>query len=161
MLREAILKLDPEIVFTEDVSAADVAAATVAPTRIGAALLGSFGALALLLAAVGLYGVIAYSVSLRTRELGVRVAIGARPRDVLLLVLGQGGRLALVGVGIGAMLAAGVGKVLESLLYGVGAFDPLAYAVAATLLLVVATAANLAPALQASRVDPLRALRSE
>jgi ABC-type antimicrobial peptide transport system permease subunit len=80
---------------------------------------------------------------------------------VLGLVLRQGGRLALVGVGIGALLAAGVGKVLESLLYGVGAFDPLAYAAAAALLLGVATAANLIPALQASRVDPMRALRSE
>jgi predicted permease len=161
MLRAAVLKLEPDVVFTEDVPAAEVAATTVAPTRIGAALLGSFGVLALLLAAVGLYGVIAYSVSLRTREVGVRMALGARPADVARLVLGQGGRLALAGVVVGAALAAGVGKVLESLLYGVGAFDPLAYAIAAALLLAVATAANLVPALQAARIDPMRVLRGE
>ena len=117
--------------------------------------------LALLLASVGLYGVIAYSVSLRTREVGVRMALGAKPRDIARLVLGQGGRLALAGVAIGAALAAGVGKVLESMLYGVGAFDPAAYAIAAALLLAVAVAANLVPALQAARIDPMRVLRGE
>lgn len=161
MLRAAVLKLEPDLVFTEDVPASDVAATTVAPTRIGAMLLGSFGVLALLLASVGLYGVIAYSVSLRTREVGVRMALGAKPRDIARLVLGQGGRLALTGVGIGALLAVGVGKVLESLLYGVGAFDPAAYAIAAALLMAVAAAANLVPALQAARIDPMRVLRGE
>jgi ABC-type antimicrobial peptide transport system permease subunit len=161
MLRAAVLKLEPDVVFTEDVPASDVAATTVAPTRIGAMLLGSFGVLALLLASVGLYGVIAYSVSLRTREVGVRMALGAKPRDIARLVLGQGGRLALTGVGIGALLAVGVGKVLESLLYGVGAFDPAAYAIAAALLMAVAAAANLVPALQAARIDPMRVLRGE
>jgi predicted permease len=160
-LRAAILKLEPDVVFTEDLPAAEVAATTVAPTRIGALLLGAFGALALLLAAIGLYGVVAYSVSRRTREVGVRMALGARPRDVLALVLRQGGRLALVGIGVGAVLAALAGRVLESLLYGVSALDPLAYAVAAAVLLAVATLANLVPALVAARVDPMRALRSE
>jgi ABC-type antimicrobial peptide transport system permease subunit len=160
-LRAAILKLEPDIVFTEEAPASEVAATTLAPTRIGAALLGAFGALALLLAAVGLYGVIAYSVSLRTREVGVRMALGARPKDVLRLVLAQGGRLALVGSATGALLAALVGRVLESLLYGVSALDPLAYGVAAAVLLAVALAANLAPALGAARIDPMRALRSE
>jgi len=132
-----------------------------APTRIGAVLLGAFGALALLLAAVGLYGVIAYSVSMRTREMGVRMALGAEPRDLLRLVMRQGGRLALVGIGAGAVLAALVGRVLGSLLYGVSALDPIAYVVAATVLLAVAALAAFVPALSAARLDPLRALRTE
>lgn len=160
-LRAAILKLEPAIVFTEDVPAAELAAQTLAPTRIGAVLLGAFGGLALLLAAVGLFGVISYSVSQRTREVGVRMALGARPRDVLRLVLRQGGRLAVAGVATGALLAALVGRVLESLLYGVSPRDPLAFGLAAAVLLAVAAAANLAPALTAARVDPMRALRSE
>jgi ABC-type antimicrobial peptide transport system permease subunit len=98
---------------------------------------------------------------MRTRELGVRMALGARPGDVLRLVLRQGGRLALVGIGAGVLLAALVGRVLGSLLYGVSALDPLAYAIAATILLAVAALASIVPALTASRVDPLRALRSE
>jgi predicted permease len=160
-LRAAVLKLEPDVVFTEDAPGAEVAATTVAPTRIGATLLGAFGILALLLAAVGLYGVISYSVSLRTREMGVRIALGAGRGDVLRLVLRQGVRLALLGVGAGALLAVLVGRVLAALLYGVSPLDPLAYALAATILLLVAAAANLVPALGAARVDPMRALRAE
>jgi predicted permease len=160
-LRAAVLRLEPNVVFTEDVAAAEVAATTLAPTRIGAVILGAFGMLALLLAAVGLYGVIAYSVSLRTRELGVRVALGAGRADLLRLVLVQGGRIALVGLAAGVLLAALVGRVLEALLYGVSPLDPVAYALAVTVLLVVAALANLAPAVSAARVDPIRALHSE
>jgi predicted permease len=160
-LRAAILRLEPNLVFTEDAPATEVLATTLAPTRIGALLLGAFGALALLLAAAGLYGVIAYSVSLRTREVGVRMALGARPRDVLSLVLSQGARLAACGVLIGGFLAALASRVLESLLYGVSAVDPIAYTLATAVLLLLAGAANFAPALAASRIDPMRALRSE
>jgi predicted permease len=161
MLRSAILALEPNVVFTEDRPATEVVATTVTPTRIGAGLLGAFGALALLLAAVGLYGVVAYSVTLRTREMGVRMALGARPVEVLQLVLRQAGRLSLMGIGAGAVLAAVVAQVLQSLLYGVSALDPLAYAAAAVILLAVVALASLGPALTAARVDPLRALRSE
>ena len=161
MLRDAIRKLDPEILFTEDVSARQVAETTMAPTRIGALILGAFGGLALLLAAVGLYGVVSHSVSRRTREVGIRMALGAERGQVLRLILAEGGRLALVGIGLGAVAAAGVGRVLESLLYGVSSFDPLAYAIAAGLLLIVALAANLVPALTAATIDPVRALRTE
>jgi putative ABC transport system permease protein len=161
MLRQALWALEPEIVFTEDVPAEQVAAATVMPTRVGALVLGAFGALALLLAGVGLYGVVAYSVSRRTREVGIRMALGAERRTVLRLILAQGGRLALVGVALGATASVGVGRLLESLLYGVSGFDPIAYGAAAGILLLTACLANLVPALTAARLDPVRALRSE
>ena len=161
MLRAALLALEPEIVFTSDVPAEDVAATTVAPTRIGAVVLGAFGALALLLAAVGVYGVVAYSVSRRTREVGIRMALGAERGQVLRMVLWQGGRLAAVGIVLGAVAAAGTGQLLESMLYGVSGLDPMAYAVACGLLLAVAVAANLVPAITAARIDPMRALRRE
>jgi putative ABC transport system permease protein len=160
-LRAALLRLEPEIVFSEDAAATEVVGVTMAPTRIGAMLIGGFGGLALLLAAVGLYGVIAYSVSLRTREVGIRMALGAERAQVVWLVLTQGGRLALAGVGLGLVGAALLGRVLESLLYGVSAYDPVAYGAAATILLLVATLANLAPAIAASRINPLTALRTE
>ena len=147
-LRQAIRALEPEVAFTEDVAATDVAETTMAPTRIAALLVGAFGGLALVLAAVGLYGVIAYAVSLRTRELGLRLALGAERGEVLRLVLAQGARLALAGLTLGAGAAVLVGRLLEGLLYGVGTFDPLAYGGAAAVLLVVATAANLVPAIR-------------
>ena len=160
MLRQAIWALEPDVVFTSDDGAAEAVDTTMAPTRIGAAMVGAIGVLALLLASVGLYGVIAYSVSLRTREIGIRLALGAEPSQVLRMVLGQGVRLALVGVAVGALLAAGAAQVLASLLYGVSAFDPVAYAAASTALVAVALAANFWPALAASLVAPAIAIRS-
>ena len=157
-LRDALWRLERNIVFTADESAAEIAAATMAPTKIGAAMIGGFGALALLLAAVGLYGVIAYSVSLRTREVGIRMALGAERGQVLRLVLTEGGRLALIGTALGATASLAAGQVLESLLYGVSAFDPIAFGVAASVLLVVAAIANFVPALAAARIDPVAAL---
>jgi len=160
-VERALQALDPEIVFTETSTAAEVANVTLTPTRLGASLLSVFGLLALLLAAVGLYGVIAYSVSRRTREVGLRVAMGARGSDVLGMVLGQGMRLAAVGIGLGALLSLALGRVLSSLLYGVSAHDPLAYGAAVLVLALVAGAANLVPAWRAARVSPMRALRYE
>jgi predicted permease len=160
-LRRTVLALEPNIVFTEDVSAAAIAETTMAPTRIGAMVVGAFGLLALALATVGLYGVIAYSVSRRTREVGIRMAVGATRWQVLRLILSQGLRLALVGVGLGSLGAAAAGQLLGSMLYGVSAVDPLALGAAAGLLLIVAAGANLVPARAAARVDPLRALRTE
>jgi len=161
MIRQALWQLEPNIVFTEDLSAGEVAEATMAPTRIGAMLIGAFGALALLLAAVGLYGVIAYSVTLRTREVGIRMALGAGAGQVLRLILRQGGRLALVGIVCGTLVALVVGRLLASLLYGVSGFDVVSYAAAAGLLFVVAVLANVAPAMTAARIDPLKALRRD
>jgi ABC-type antimicrobial peptide transport system permease subunit len=132
-----------------------------APTRIGAGLMGAFGALALLLAAVGLYGVIAYSVSLRTREVGIRMAVGADRSRIVRMVLAQGARLAAAGIVVGGLVSLATARVLASLLYGVSPFDPAAYAFACGLLLAVACLANLVPALSAARIDPLRALKAE
>jgi putative ABC transport system permease protein len=161
MLKEALWAIEPDILFTDDATAEEVAATTVAPTRIGAMVLGAFGALALLLAAVGLYGVIAYSVSRRTREVGIRVALGAERWQVVRMILGQGARLGAAGVALGALGAAATAQVLGSLLYGVSGLDPAAYAVAIGVLLLVVLFANLVPALSAARIDPVRALRTE
>jgi putative ABC transport system permease protein len=161
MLRDALWSIEPDIVFTEDVAAADVADTTMLPTRVGAMLLGAFGGLALGLAAIGLYGVVAYSVSQRTREIGIRVALGAPRASVLRLLASRGAFLALTGLALGAVAAGAVGRLLESMLYGVSSFDLIAFGVAAALLLAIAAIANLVPALGAMRVDPVRALRSE
>lgn len=160
MLRQALWALEPDILFTDDTSAEQVAATTIAPTRIGAMVLGGFGALALMLAAIGLYGVVAYSVSRRTREVGIRLALGAEPWQVLRVILGHGGRLALAGIVVGVLAAVGVARVIDSLLYGVSGFDPLAYGAAAGVLMLVALLANLVPAVNAARLDPVRALRT-
>ncbi len=160
-IRSEILAMEPEIVFTDEGTASEVVELTLLPTRLGARLLGAFGALALLLAAVGLYGVIAYAVNRRTHEVGLRMALGAEAPAVLKMILRQGMILAIVGVGIGAVLAALVARVLQALLYGVSLVDPISYGVAAVVLLAVALAANLIPAWRASRVSPMAALRYE
>jgi putative ABC transport system permease protein len=123
-------------------------------------MLAAFGLLATVLAALGLYGVIAYSVSRRVREIGIRVALGADRLNVIKLVVGRGMALAAVGVGIGTLCAAALSGLLGSFLYGISALDPLSFAGAALLLLGVALLANYLPARRAACVDPLVALRS-
>jgi predicted permease len=129
--------------------------------RFGVTLLTAFGVIAVALAAIGLYGVLAFIVAQRRREIGVRMALGAQPRDVVADVLGQGLRLALLGVGIGIALALAATRLINSLLFGTSPTDVATFAAVATLLIVVAIAASLVPALRASRVDPLVALRDE
>ena len=129
--------------------------------RMIAGLLSTFALLALLLAAVGLYGVISYSTQVRTREFGIRVALGALPADLLRLVMRQGARLASIGLVIGLAAAAGATRVMETLLFGVSSTDPLTSLAIAVVLLTVAVGASLAPALRAARVDPMRTLRYE
>jgi len=129
--------------------------------RFGVLLLGSFAALALVLAAVGIYSVLSYTVRHRGREIGIRMALGAGVPDVLRLIVGQGMRPALVGMGIGIAAALALGRGLSSLIYGVSASDPWTLAAVAFVLSLVALAACTVPALRAARIDPLRALREE
>jgi len=124
-------------------------------------LLGIFAGLALVLACLGVYGVLAYAVAQRTREIGVRMALGARPWDVTRSVLGRGLKLGVAGLAAGAVLAVGLGALLRSLLFGVTPNAPAVYAGTACLLMVVALAACVIPAQRAARVDPVVALREE
>jgi ABC-type antimicrobial peptide transport system permease subunit len=133
----------------------------VAPRRLTTQLLGFFSVLALTLAALGLYGVIAYSVVQRTQEIGIRMAVGAQRRDVLSLVVKGGLRLVGLGVVLGLASAFALTRVLQTLLFGVTAHDPLTFGGNAVLLVMVATAACVVPALRATRVDPIIALRAE
>jgi ABC-type antimicrobial peptide transport system permease subunit len=128
-------------------------------TRFGALLLGGFALLALALGAFGIYAVVSYGVSQRRGEIGLRLALGARGRDVVAMVLGGGLRPVLVGLGAGLLGSLATGRALAGLLYGVSPVDPPTLATVAVLLLAVATAAGLVPALRATRVDPLAALR--
>lgn len=139
----------------------DLVEPQLAPWRFGATVFGLFGALALVLAALGLYTVLAYAVSQRTREIGVRMALGADPGDVFRLVVGQGLRIVAVGLGLGLLLAVAVGRVAASRLYGVSPHDPLVLMVAASVLLAVAAAASYLPARRAARVEPVVALGAE
>jgi putative ABC transport system permease protein len=132
---------------------------TFAPHRFNMALLAAFAGLALLLAAVGIYGVMTQFVAQRTHEIGIRMALGARPLDVVRLVLGQGARLAFLGLGIGIVVAAAATRLIRSLLYGVSASDPVTFVSVASLLICVVLLACFVPAWRAMRVDPIIALR--
>lgn len=122
---------------------------------------GGFAAAALVLAVVGIYGVIAYAVAQRTRELGIRIALGARRADVFALVLRHGALLALAGIATGTLAALALSRSLASVLYGVSTSDPVTYVAVALLLAAVAVAASLVPARRATRVDPATVMRSE
>ena len=141
----------------------DIIADSLSVRRFSMMLFGAFAALALVLAAIGLYGVVSYLVGQRTHEIGVRLALGAQRGDVLRWVIAQGARMALAGVGIGLVAALGLARVMaqSSLLFGVRAVDPLTFAGVALLLIAVALAACYVPARRATRADPLTALRAE
>ena len=128
--------------------------------RLNLLLFAMLGSLALVLAVIGVYGVVAYSVEQRTHEIGVRMAIGARPADVQRMVLVDGGRLAIAGVAIGTVLALVSARVLRGLLFHVSASDPATFVAVGTALMVVATLASYIPARRATRVDPMVALRN-
>jgi ABC-type antimicrobial peptide transport system permease subunit len=129
--------------------------------RLVAAIATAFGALALLLASIGLYGVLSYMVGRRTPEIGVRMALGAAPADVLCLVIGDGLRVTLAGIVLGVIGAMAAGRLIQSLLFGVAPSDPVVYITAIATLLTVTSIASFLPARRAARVDPAIALRAE
>lgn len=160
-VRQAVHQMDPRQVIYAVQTLDQVIAGSLAARRLSMILLSVFAGLALLLASVGVYGVISYLVSQRTREIGVRVALGAQPRDVMRLVLGQGAKTALLGVGAGIVAALGLTRLLVNQLFGVTSHDPLTFVAVTIVLVVVALLACYLPARRAVRVDPMVALRHE
>ena len=160
-IRRAVASVDPLLALSGARTMDDVIARSLAPSRFMTRLFLLLGLTGLVLATVGIYGVIAYVVTQRSREIGIRMALGADARRVLGMVVGQGVLLAVIGIVIGLSVAWGVTRWLASQLYGVGARDPLTFAVVAVLLLLVAAAASWIPGRRATKVDPTVALRSE
>jgi putative ABC transport system permease protein len=160
-IKATIWEVEKAVAFTRVESMHSMVSASIAAERYRAMLIGIFAALAGALAAIGLYGVISRSVMRRTRELGIRIALGAQQADIRRLVLGQCVLLTVSGVGIGVLGAAASSRALRSVLFGVTPLDPLTYVAIATLLFVVAAFASYFPLRRASRVDPLVALRTE
>ena len=160
-VRDVVHKVDPNLPVTHVVTMDGLLSDSVSPRRFSAVLIGIFPALALLLAAVGIYGVMSYTVSQRTQEIGVRMALGAQVDSVRGMILSQTLKLTLLGVGIGLAGSFVVARFLASLLFGVGTYDPVTFLGVALLLIVVALAASYIPARRAMRVDPIVALRYE
>ena len=160
-LRSALAEIDPNEPLVKVRTMEDNMAATIAQPRFRTWLIGIFAGLALLLAAVGIYGVMSYSVTQRTSEIGIRVTLGAQPVDVFRIVVGEGLRFALIGVALGGVGGLVLTRLLGSFLYGVSATDPLTFSGVAVLLILVSAAASFFPAQRATRVDPIVALRYE
>jgi predicted permease len=160
-IRKAVRSVDPGLPVSDLASMDTRIAESLGPQRFAANLLALFAGLAILLAAVGLYGLISYSVAQRTNEFGIRMALGARPRDVLRLVLGQGARLAIIGAAAGIVAGIILMRVMQTMLYAVSYADPLSFIGAAVLLMLIALLACYVPARRAMRVDPMVALRYE
>jgi ABC-type antimicrobial peptide transport system permease subunit len=160
-VRDQIAALDPNMaVFNTETMQEHVNKSLLLP-RISALLLGIFGAVGLTLASIGLYGVMSYAVSRRTREIGIRMALGAQPRKVLRMVLREGLILTGMGLGIGIIIALVLGRFTASVLYGTSGTDLLTFVVVSGVLLVTATVAILIPAKRAAHVEPTVALRYE
>src|SRR5262249_18638529 len=157
----AVRSVDPSQPASRAVALEDFVARSVAGRRVSLAMLAAFAVVALLLCAIEIYGVTSYAVAQRTRELGIRLGLGARPGQRLLAQLRQGLALALAGIAAGVAAALGLTRFLGSLLYGVSATDPATFAGVALLLAAVALAASYLPARRVTRVDPTQALRAE
>ncbi|MDQ3473684.1 MAG: ABC transporter permease, partial [Acidobacteriota bacterium] len=161
VLREEVSAVDKDQPLSEIATMEQHFAKAVAPQRFNLMLVGLFAALALALATIGVYGVIAYSVTQRAQEMGVRLALGANSRDILRLIIGQAMRVSLLGVGLGLVAAIALTRVMSSLLFEVSATDPVVLVGLAVVLVVVTLVASYIPARRATKVDPLVALRYE
>jgi len=160
-IRDTVLAVDPTLAVSNIKTLSDMVGNSLAPKRFVVTLLGIFAGLALLMAVLGLYGVISYSVTQRTQEIGIRMALGAQRREVLNLVVVQGMQLAGIGVAIGLIASMSFSRVLKNQLFQVSAFDPLTFTVTALVLIGAALLASYIPAVRATRVDPMEALRYE
>ena len=160
-MRRELLAMEPSLVFMSANTMEQNLGLSLMPARVGAMLATGFGALGTLLAAIGLYGVIAFSVTRRTREIGVRMALGAQPAGVMSMVMRQGLVIVAIGLVAGAILAAAAATALQGLLYGISPFDPAAWALAIAAMIGAAALANFVPARRAMRIDPMTALRIE
>lgn len=160
-VQEAVWEVDPEQPIEHVAALGDIVSESVSEPRFSTMLIGGFAVLALVLASIGIYGVVAYAVGTRTREIGIRIALGAGAAEVVSLVARRAMTWTIVGVAIGLLGALAVGRLIGSLLYDVTAWDPLTYVGTAVVLVVVALAASVIPARRAASVDPIAALRSE
>jgi ABC-type antimicrobial peptide transport system permease subunit len=158
---QAMWSVDPNLPVMKAITMDLLTAQTLAVRRASSVLIGAFAALALVLACIGIYGVVAYAVSRRTREIGVRMALGAKRADVLRMILGGGFRLAAIGIAIGLAGALATSKLLASMMFEMSAFNPLIFALAAAVLGATAVLASYLPARRAASVDPMQALRTE
>jgi ABC-type antimicrobial peptide transport system permease subunit len=161
LLRKTVIELDPTISTFNAGSLTDQLGIVLLPARIAAAILSAFGLLAIVLAATGVYGIMAYAVTRRTREIGIRMALGASPSHVLRIVLQHTVVLFSIGTAVGVGLALAAGRLFSQILYGISATDPPTYLLAIGLMGIVAFAACLVPVRRAISVDPVRALRTE
>jgi len=160
-VRAKFAEVDPNLPVSSVATMESIVAASVAQPRVLSQFVGVFAGFALLLAAVGIYGVMAYSVAARTQEMGIRMSLGAEARHIVKLVVGQGMRLALIGAAIGLVASFLLTRLIATLLFGVSATDPLAFSLAGAVLIVTALLACFLPARRATRVDPMQVLRSE
>jgi putative ABC transport system permease protein len=159
-VRREVAAIDPDLPIARVASMETLESAALARERFNALVLGLFAATALLLSAIGLYGVMAYLVTQRQAEIGIRLALGGGPRDVARLVIGDGMRMALAGIALGTVVSLALARVLEGLLYGIEPTDPVTYAVIGATLAIVALAASALPARRATKADPASALRT-